>query len=452
MREAFASGGALADAQHDARDNWVEAFNEPVLVDLTREAIAHNPDLRHAAAVWSEARARTRVARSYLSPQLDASGGASRSKRGFGGSDPVTSTQYTIEAQASWELDLWGRIRSSSSAAEFDAQASMADYAGARQSIAASVIDAWLLTVQAREKLAIDLVLLESEQRTAKVTGDKVATGIGTQLEAELAQSNVALAQAAVTNDRAAIDELTKALEALLGRYPSAELEVAGSLPPFPGEIAIGVPSQLLERRPDLVAADRRVGAAFHRVEASKAARLPSVTLTASLGSMLDPTEGIWSIGANLLAPIFNAGRLDAQVEISTAQQEQALANFVSAAINAFREVETALGNERYLEQRERELGVASGHLVQASRVGEDRYNAGILSIVDLMTIRRQDFQSRIELLQVRTDRLRQRLTLYRALGGSFDERGSLYTPPQSRGSDRTTTPTTDDLEGEEPS
>ena len=329
---------------------------------------------------------------------------------------------------------------------------SMADYAGARQSIAASVIDAWLLTVQAREKLAIDLVLLESEQRTAKVTGDKVATGIGTQLEAELAQSNVALAQAAVTNDRAAIDELTKALEALLGRYPSAELEVAGSLPPFPGEIAIGVPSQLLERRPDLVAADRRVGAAFHRVEASKAARLPSVTLTASLGSMLDPTEGIWSIGANLLAPIFNAGRLDAQVEISTAQQEQALANFVSAAINAFREVETALGNERYLEQRERELGVASGHLVQASRVGEDRYNAGILSIVDLMTIRRQDFQSRIELLQVRTDRLRQRLTLYRALGGSFDERGSLYTPPQSRGSDRTTTPTTDDLEGEDPS
>ncbi len=429
-RETFAARDPLSLPEGTARDRWVEAFNEPVLVALTREAVEHNPDLRRAAAVWDEARARLRSARSFLSPRIDAVGEASRSKRAFGAGEPITSSQYSIEAQASWELDLWGRVRASAQAAEYSALAARADYAGARQSIAAAVVDAWLLSVQAREKLEIDRILLETEQRTARVTGDKVDAGVGTQLDAELAQSNVALARAAVSDDLRAIDELTRALESLLGRYPSAELATIDTLPPFPGAIAVGVPSQLVGRRPDLVAADRRVAAAFSRVQSDRAARLPSLTLTASLGAVLDPTDEIWSIGAGLLAPIFNAGRLDAQVEISTAQQEQAVAGYVATAIDAFREVENALGSERYLAQREDELSVAAEHLREASRVGEDRYNAGILSIVDLTTIRRQDFQSRIDLLQVRTDRLRQRLTLYRALGGSFDEHASLYTPP----------------------
>lgn len=430
-RERFASNDGSTQTEGDVTGEWLASFGDPTLVALATEAMEHNPDLRLAAGVWAEAQARLKVARSYLSPQVDLGAGASRSRISTAGR-LITDTRYSIEGQAGWEVDLWGRLRSSSEAARASLEASELDYAAARQSLAASVADAWFLIIQAHEKLAIDRDQLAAEHRTADVTRDKVETGVGTQLEAELTESNVALAQAAVTGDLAAIDELTKTLEALLGRYPSAELDVAHTLPPFPGSVAVGLPSELLERRPDVLAADRRVASAFHSVSSAKAARLPSLTLTGSLGAVLDPSHSIWSIGGNLLAPIFNGGRLDAQVRIADAQQEQALAGYVGVAIDAFREVETAMASEQYLAQRETELKRASDRLRTASQVGEDRYNAGILSIVDLMTIRRQDFQSRVELLQVRTNRLRQRLTLYRALGGSFDENDVSGRPAQA--------------------
>lgn len=426
IREQFSTAHTPDQAAALPGDNWILAFDDPVLVSLTQEAIEHNPDLRLAAAAWVETQARLRVARSYLSPQVDAVGGLNRSKSRLIGSTMTTQARSSIEASASWELDIWGRVRASSMSAELNAEATRIQYASARQSIAAAVVDAWILAIQAKEKLAIDLQLLESERHTAKITNDKVDAGIGTQLEFALVQANVALAQANIAADQSAITELTKALETLLGRYPSAELEVANSLPQFPGEIAIGVPSQLLERRPDIVAADRMVASAFYWTESSKAAKLPSLRITGSVGAVLDPTDEIWSIGANLLGPIFNGGRLDAEVEIANAQQEQALAMYVGIAINAFREVESALSNERHLREREIQLHSGSDYLMNASRIGEDRYAAGIMSIVDLMTIRRQDFQSRKELLQVRADRLRQRLALYRALGGSFDEHDAL--------------------------
>lgn len=426
IREQFSAPHAAGQSVSPAEENWILAFNDPVLVSLIDEAIEYNPDLRLAAAAWAESQARIRVARSYLSPQLDAVGGLNRSKSRTIGSSMSTDTRSSIEASASWELDLWGRVRASSMSAELSAEAARLQYASSRQSLAAAVVDAWILAIQANEKLLIDLDLLESEQRTAKITNDKVDAGVGTQLESALVQANVALAQASVTADHSAIAELTKALEALLGRYPSAELEIASTLPSFPGEIALGVPSQLLDRRPDIVAADRMVASAFYWTESAKAAKLPSLMLTGSIGAVLDPTDEIWSIGANLLAPIFNGGRLDAQVEIANAQQEQALAIYVRTAINAFREVENSLSNEQYLSEREIQLQLGSEHLKNASRIGENRYAAGILSIVDLMTIRRQDFLSRVDLLQVQTDRLRQRLALYRALGGSFDEHEAL--------------------------
>ncbi|MGE4157870.1 MAG: TolC family protein, partial [Planctomycetota bacterium] len=327
--------------------------------------------------------------------------------------------------------DLWGRVRSDVAAASEATLATALDSEFARQSLAASVGEAWFLAIEARRQLAIDLDRLEAERSTAEITRDRVAAGVGTQLEAELVEANVAIATAAVRRDEAAIVELVKALEALLGRYPAAELAVAEELPAVPGPVATGVPSALLARRPDIAAADRRVAAAFHLRESARAAQLPQLMLTGSLGTLLDPSESIWSIGANLLAPIFVGGRLQAQVEIATAQQRQALAQYVAVAIAAFREVETALANEQYLALRQAELEKAVVRSRNASRIAEDRYEAGIISIIDLMVIRRQDFETRSILLLVRTDRLRQRLTLYRALGGSFNQERAALQPPE---------------------
>ena len=335
---------------------------------------------------------------------------------------PGTFNQYIVGAQVSWELDVWGRLRSGVAASEASAEAVRLDYEMARLSLASAVADAWFVAIQARQQLAIDQEHLAAEQRTARITGDKVNVGAGNgPLDAELAQANVRLAADAIQRDQQAIEETRRALEVLLGRYPANELEIAAHLPALPGETPAGLPSELLERRPDIVAADRDVAAAFHSTESAKAARLPRVTLSASLGSLIDPTERIWSTGADLLGPLFTGGRLTAEIDIATAQQKQAIAAYVSTAIAAFQEVESALANEQYLERRQDELEQATARMAEASRVGEDRYEAGMLSIVDLNVIRQQDFDSQSLLLQIQTDRLRERLRLYRALGGNFE-------------------------------
>lgn len=219
---------------------------------------------------------------------------------------------------------------------------------------------------------------------------------------------------------------MKKALEVLLGRYPAAELQVTGDLPSVPSPTPIGVPSELLERRPDIIAADRKVAAAFYNEQAAQAARLPRLELSATLGTLLDPTQSIWSIGANLLAPLFTGGRLKGDVLVATAQQRQELGRYVSVALRAFREVETALANEQVLVLRQAQLEQADARLRSASRIAQDRYNAGLLTILELTQVRRQDFAIRSQLLRVRTERLRQRLNLLLALGGSFDTRETL--------------------------
>jgi outer membrane protein TolC len=146
------------------------------------------------------------------------------------------------------------------------------------------------------------------------------------------------------------------------------------------------------------------------------------VALSASLGSLLDPTEEIWSLGANLLAPLYTGGELEAGVEITEAQQRQALADYVGIGLDAFREVEAALANEVFLQDRQQQLANAESRLESASTIAQARYDAGILSIFDLTQVRRQYFDTRSQLLRVRAERLRQRVDLFLALGGDFEQ------------------------------
>lgn len=419
-RSSLALPAAFAAApQADAApvaDAWLADFGDEQLLALVEEALHHNPDLAVAAARWEEARARLQVVGSFLEPRLDAFASAQGFDQGEG-----DAQRYDLGLQVGWEPDLWGRLRSGEAAALETALASASDHAAARQSLAAAVADAWFLSIAARQQIAIFGDLLEAERFTARVTRDKIEVGATSRLDAEVAEANLSLAENALQQGQGALLETQKALETLLGRYPAAEVEVAAELPVVPPPSPLGLPSELLERRPDVVAADRRVAAAFHNVEAAQAARLPRVVLSASLGKVLDPTETIWSLGANLLAPLFDGGELQGEVRIATAQQRAALAGYVSVALSAFREVESALANEQILVQRQGQLEQADQHLRSASSIAQDRYDAGIIGILDLTQVRRQDYTTRSQLLEVRAERLRQRLKLYLALGGSFD-------------------------------
>jgi multidrug efflux system outer membrane protein len=398
---AFAEAGrARAKDQGKVQDNWLATFAEPALDALVAEAQAHNPDLAAAVASRDRALAQAGVADSALAPKVDAVGGASRSDTGNG-----AGNRYDLGLSVSWEVDVWGRLADQSAAAQADVMAATADL----------------------ELTRLENDLLQQRLRVQRITRARLDVGEARPMDLDLADGQVAVSRQTATESGGALDSALRSLEVLVGRYPSREIEVAEDLPALPGPVPVGLPSDLLERRPDLIAADRRVAAAFQRVGAAKAAKLPSLSLTASggqasdgLSSLMDPGQVVWNLGANLLGPLFDGGELAARERIAQADEQAALANYVRAAQQAFLEVETALGNERILRQRETELTEAEARLRAARDAGEIRYEEGEMSIVDLDQLHTNHAQAARALLQVRQELLQQRINLHLALGGSF--------------------------------
>jgi outer membrane protein TolC len=220
-----------------------------------------------------------------------------------------------------------------------------------------------------------------------------------------------------------------RALELLLGRYPAGEIAVAERLSPMPAPAPVGMPSQLLERRPDVIAAERRVAAAFDRVGEARAAQLPRISLTAGgsyvssdLLVLKEDNNPIWSFGANLIAPLYQGGALRAQVEIRTAEQKQAVAVYARTGQRAFSEVENALAAETALRERDAILEATIRDSERALELTKIQYRVGSVDVRAVEQSQLVLYSARIGLLRVQTERLAQRVNLYLALGGGFDE------------------------------
>jgi outer membrane protein TolC len=223
-------------------------------------------------------------------------------------------------------------------------------------------------------------------------------------------------------------EQALRALELLVGRYPAAEIAVADRLTRLPPPVPVGMPSQLLERRPDVIAAERRVAAAFDRVGEARAPQLPRIALTAggssvssSLLQLKDTSNPIWSVGGNLLAPIYQGGSLQAQVEIRSAEQKQAVAEYARAGQRAFGEVESALAAEIALRERDDILAAAVRDNERALELAQIQYRVGVIDLRGVEQNQLSLYVARMSRLRVQTERLAQRVNLYLALGGSFD-------------------------------
>jgi outer membrane protein TolC len=223
-------------------------------------------------------------------------------------------------------------------------------------------------------------------------------------------------------------EQALRALELLLGRYPSAQIAVPATFDALPPSIPVGLPSELLERRPDMIAAENRVAAAFNLVQEAEAARLPRFSLTGSVSSissdlfvLTDRDNPVWSIGGSVFAPLFRGGALRAQVVIRTTEQDEAMAGYVQTALKAFGDVENALSSEFALQDRE---GILDAAVVDAERtveLAETRYRVGS---GDLRAVEQEQLRyhsTRMNLLRVRSERRVQRVNLHLALGGSFE-------------------------------
>jgi NodT family efflux transporter outer membrane factor (OMF) lipoprotein len=403
-------------------DNWLASFSEPRLDALAQEAIAYNADLRIAAARVDAAVAYLAAAKSPAWPQLNLVA------RGGGKMGGDSSGLQGVGLFATWEIDLWGRVRSEVRATEIQYESAQLDAEYARQSIAALVAKGWILAIEARLQKAQAEDSLKAAEQLASLAQDRFRVGIGDEFELSLAQANVETFRDTVQNLDLAYDNALRALEALLGRYPAAAVAVAEALPPWPGNIPAGLPSELLERRPDVVAAERRVAAAFYRTEEAKAARLPRITLIANYTSISSELfviknreNPLFSAGAGLIQPLFLGGLLQAQVDVRTAEQQAAIAEYGKIGQRVFGEVEGALSAGFTATQREEILARAVRENERALELANIRFRVGS---IDLRGVQQQQlslYAARVALLRMQAERLVQRVNLHLALGGSFD-------------------------------
>jgi NodT family efflux transporter outer membrane factor (OMF) lipoprotein len=429
LPEQWAEKGGAAGA---VANGWLAEFKDPNLDSLVREAIENNPDLRVAAARVEQAAGYVRLAGATLYPQVNLLA------RGGGSLSGDSSGLQGVGIFANWELDLWGRVRAGREAAQLQYVSVELDTEYARQSIAALVAKSWFLATEARLQKATTEDMMRSAERLVGLAQDRMRVGKGDEYDVTLAQANYQTYRDTVQQLDLSYRQALRALEALIGRYPAAAVEVPPQLAAKPGPVPVGMPSELLERRPDVVAAERRVAVAFYRTEEAKAARLPRISLTAAVSTisselfvLKDRDDPVWSAGASLLAPIYLGGALQSQVEIRTAEQKLSVAEYGRVGARAFGEVENALSSGFTLEQRAAILGRAVAENERALELVNVRYRVGS---GDQRAVQQQQiavYAARTTMLRVQSEQLVQRVNLHLALGGGWvGEAGKLAPQP----------------------
>ncbi len=403
---------------------WLETFNDPILMKFVKEGIASNNDLKVAAGNMDKAWLLAKQSGAALKPTIDLSLGGTQSGSAAGGD---SAGKLSVGLQASWELDLWGRIRAGIHAAGVRAQAREADYIFARQSLSASIAKTYFKVIEAKLQVDITRKNLMILKKTMRITQAKYDNGSTSAQDVALNRANLAAAQEQLVTIDGSQRDAIRALEILLGRYPNATSEIPDDLPDLPPSPPAGIPSEILERRPDIVSAERQIAAAFDATDQARAARLPSISLTSSvsgasrsLSDILDPTNIAWQLGASLIAPLFDGGRRKIDVEIATVEQKQAIANYAQKALMAFSEVENNLDQGRVLAYRETALSEARNQSAKAYHIAELRYNEGESNLLDTMQIQQQAISAESKLLSVKRSQLEQRVNLYLSLGGNW--------------------------------
>lgn len=412
-------------------DAWLANFRDPALESLVEEALGRNFELRGAANRVAAARAQARIDGAERRPQLQLAGAVSRSKRGARQDTGFTNDstdRFELSGQVSWEADLWGRLSDQVRAARSDLRGAEADYQAARLSLAANIARQWYDVVEARAQRRLAENTVASFEQSLETIENRYRQGIGDSLDVRLARNNLANARATLLQRRRQQHNLVRGLEILAGRYPAGTLEQPATLPAVPDPVPAGLPDQLLERRPDLQAAESRLRAAGYRLSSAEKNRLPGVALTASAGTasdalrnVIDLDHFIWTLAANLTQPIFQGGRLAAQRDLAAAREDEALNEYAQTALTAFREVEDALDSEAWLTGQERAARTAAEEAQAAEELALDQYRRGLTEIITLLESQRRRFNADSALIEVANLRLQNRINLHLALGGGFE-------------------------------
>ncbi len=423
-----------------SKGNWYAVFNDPKLNELEAKAQGANQTLRAAVARVSEARAVARETESEFFPTLDfeASGARQRTSPNngqaaaqLGGPTPAHTfnTATVVPFDLSYEVDLWGKVRRAFEASGDQAQATLADYENVLLGLKADVATNYFAIRTADSQIDVQQRTIKSYQDALDLTTSRFQGGISTQLDVEQAKATLAAAQADLATLRRGRAQFEHALAVLVGE-PPANFSVkfhplATKLPPIPS----GLPSDLLERRPDVAAAERRVAAQNAQIGVAIAAYYPVVHLTGQtgldsgdLGLLFNWESRIWAYGPNIQFPIFEGGQIDANVKQQKAVYEENVANYREQVLVAFQDVEDSLSSLRYLAQQSEAETRALNAYKKALELTNARYTTGLVSYFDVIQAQGLALGSEQLTVQIEGNRIAGTIRLIKALGGGWSD------------------------------
>ncbi|MBL8436627.1 MAG: efflux transporter outer membrane subunit [Zoogloeaceae bacterium] len=423
-------GATNREPTADELARWWRHFDDPTLDALIAEALAANPDLARAQAQLRESRARRDLAGAERFPTLTANAGGQRVTSSRETGSGVRRTLYSAGFDAAWEPDVFGGRARALEAAQATEESSAAALANTQVSLAAEVALNYVELRAFQSRLAIARANLASQAETLQITDWRAQAGLVASLDVDQAQTTLEQTRASVPGLETGLAEARHRLAILTGQAPGAlaeRLSASGPVPAVPATIAVGIPAQALRQRPDVAAAERSLAAATAQIGVAEAARYPALALSGSLGSEALTVGALGggaslarSLVASLSAPIFDAGRLRAQVRVQEALRDQALASYRQTLLTALEDVENALVAQNNSQRQEAALFQAEASARRAADLARQRYASGLVDFQTVLNTERTLLTVQDALATATAARATAVVQLYKALGGGW--------------------------------
>ncbi len=409
---------------------WWELFNDPVLVSLVNTALEQNKDLLIAISRIEEARQILTFTEADLYPRLDLQGGANRGNFNGGviSSDPdEPSNTAFISPVVNWEIDFWGKFRRANEASRAQLLASEYAKKTVQISLISEVVGSYFLLLDFKERLRVSEQTLESRDESLKIMQKRFDRGVIPEIDLNQAQVQREIAAAAIPVNKRLIANTENAISVLLGTFPK-EIKTDLNLyqQTIPPDIPVGLPSSLLERRPDILEALYLIQAQNALIGIAVAERFPSISISGAAGAATNDVAQItidgfaWNIAAGLTGPIFNFGQDKARVEIEESRTEQALYSYQNVVLNAFREVSDSLVDIQTYREQIIALKSQTKAAENANRLSKLRYDQGFSSYLEVLDSERTQFSAQLDLSQATQEYYNAYVRLYKSLGGGW--------------------------------
>jgi multidrug efflux system outer membrane protein len=413
------------------KSDWWTLFQDPILNQLEEQGTKANPQVQSALAHIDQSRAVARISASHFFPQtsFDPSAVRFRTQADHIPSQ-LESANYTLPLDFSYEIDLWGKIRRSFESAQAQAQATVADYYNVLLTLHGDIAVNYFLLRQLDVQLALLDDTVKLRENSVRIVAERFHVGLAPELDLDRARTDLAQTQTLRTETQRQRDNIQNALALLCGQ-PAADFQIQpGTLNQYLPAIPVGLPSQLLERRPDIAEAERKMAAANAQIGVAKAAFFPAVTLTGEAGySSFHVTDlfawqsRMYQVGPAVTAPILNGGRLKSGLKEARANYEATCASYQQQVLVAFRDVSDSLVNLNNYKQQSISESEATTSADHAAGLAKERYVHGLINYLDVLEAERTQLETQIRIAQIHALQLVATVHLVKALGGGFDER-----------------------------